>query len=442
MPDKQLPRIRGRPSRHANCGRKTVKLRNTGATSWCCSLHSRRSAACRPWRRKTDRHPQRAKCSQRICRARSARPSALMAPSTSPKAEPAETRRSRPPTATAISASPAASRASTRRPASARRSQRYRLRGGESRRPGLRPRRHRLPQRRALLPHHRLVQSDRGSRGVPQRHLPHQQGRLFETRRQHQQVQRRQPCRVRGRRPRRQSVRASRLRNGELLRHRRQLQPRAAHHDRGKISIVVVVRERRDDGHRRPRRRPTRSSPNSAAFPFEPSSGQGDPGRRPHGHADRTRQRLQPHHQRRLRPGRPSSTHCRWATRLRRKAAMRRCRSPARSCASTPMAPSRPSSMDSCSRLRSISAATQPTSHRSIGQVYQIDDFSSIEPIEPTPTAAPPTPVPPAKPVGITAPNTGGGPANTSGSMAWVIAIAAITLGALATAGGVAAKRR
>ncbi len=78
------------------------------------------------------------------------------------------------------------------------------------------------------------------------------------------------------------------------------------------------------------------------------------------------------------------------------------------------------------------------------GEVWEIQNVSAIAPqapvLAPEPASeAPPTPV---KPVGITAPNTGGGPANTSGSMAWVIAIAAITLGALATAGGVAAKRR
>lgn len=79
------------------------------------------------------------------------------------------------------------------------------------------------------------------------------------------------------------------------------------------------------------------------------------------------------------------------------------------------------------------------------GEVWKIENFSSIvpqAPIEPTPTAAPPPPAPPAKPVGITPPNTGSGPSSNGGSMLRVMAIAVAMLGAFAVVGGVTAKRR
>jgi len=79
------------------------------------------------------------------------------------------------------------------------------------------------------------------------------------------------------------------------------------------------------------------------------------------------------------------------------------------------------------------------------GEIWKIENFSSITPQAPvvaTPTAAPPPPAPPTKPVGITPPNTGSGPTAAGGSMWWVMATSVAMLGALAVAGGLSAKRR
>ncbi len=78
-----------------------------------------------------------------------------------------------------------------------------------------------------------------------------------------------------------------------------------------------------------------------------------------------------------------------------------------------------------------------------IGQVYQINGFSSIEPLPaavPEPAAPAPAPKPAPKP--IAPPNTGSGPAAGNAATAWAFAIAAALLGIGTLRAGFATKRR
>jgi hypothetical protein len=77
------------------------------------------------------------------------------------------------------------------------------------------------------------------------------------------------------------------------------------------------------------------------------------------------------------------------------------------------------------------------------GEIWQIPNFSSIQPIEATPTAAP-APSPTAvKPVGITPPNTGSGPDDgRGGGLLLLFALGAGALGVITLGGAAAARRR
>ncbi len=80
-----------------------------------------------------------------------------------------------------------------------------------------------------------------------------------------------------------------------------------------------------------------------------------------------------------------------------------------------------------------------------IGQVYQINGLSSIEPLpvaEPTEAAPPPAPTATPRAGNIVPPNTGSGPGAGNASTAWALALATALLGAGALGAGAIAKRR
>lgn len=81
------------------------------------------------------------------------------------------------------------------------------------------------------------------------------------------------------------------------------------------------------------------------------------------------------------------------------------------------------------------------------GQIWKIENFSSVTPPAPTPTAAPvqaaPTATPKAASAGvIAAPNTGTGPGGSSGRSGWLSALVLAVMGVLTLGTGAALARR